>query len=495
VCSGIRTRKVRDPRTIAGMRRMPKPSPTESPLLFEVDPKPLEESLTALGGIPLVVQAFRSLGLPGSVQKYVAVKERERGYDEATFVESFVILNAAGGECVDDFAHLRSDAGLAELVGHELPSPEAARKFLNAFHEEEKIEEAQQRRLPNAVAYIPEENRALEGLGQVNRDLIQRLGERCADQKIFTVDQDATIIESRKRAALYTYEGSRGYQPMLAVWAEMDVVLADEFRDGNVPAQMAPLTVAKAAFAAAPKTVTSYYYRGDSACHENKLLRWLLDEKREGGPAGFIGFAVSARMSAALHAAILEVPESGWKAYGKPEPDVDRECAEVVFVSNEELEPKGAKPLRTVAIRLRKRQGGLFADGSSVLHFAVLSNIWDWEPVKLIEWHREKAGTIEGVHDVLKNELATGVLPSKYFGANAAWLRLAVIAYNVLTALKRLALPADLLRARPKRLRFLIFYTAGRLVHHARQMHLRLAREAEGIVLWLEALRFLPLQT
>jgi hypothetical protein len=45
------------------------------------------------------------------------------------------------------------------------------------------------------------------------------------------------------------------------------------------------------------------------------------------------------------------------------------------------------------------------------------------------------------------------VLPSKYFGANAAWL-LAVIAYNVLTALKRLALPADLLTARPKRLRF-----------------------------------------
>jgi len=40
-----------------------------------------------------VVQAFRSLGLPGSVQQHVTVKERERGYDEATFVESFVILN------------------------------------------------------------------------------------------------------------------------------------------------------------------------------------------------------------------------------------------------------------------------------------------------------------------------------------------------------------------------------------------------------------------
>src|SRR5713101_4754832 len=200
-------------------------------------------------------------------------------------------------------------------------------------------------------------------------------------------------------------------------------------------------------------------------------------------------------MSEALREAILEVPEKAWKAYGEPEPGIDRECAEVVFVSNQQAELKDSKPLRYIAIRLRQRQGGLFADGSSVRHFAVLSNIWDWEPVKLIEWHREKAGTIERVHDVMKNDLAAGVLPSKYFGANAAWLRLAVISYNVLTALKRLALPADLLPARPKRLRFLIFYTAGRLVYHARQMRLRLARETEGIALWLEALRFLPLRT
>jgi hypothetical protein len=44
----------------------------------------------------------------------------------------------------------------------------------------------------------------------------------------------------------------------------MNVVLADEFRDGNVPAMMAPLTVAKQAYAALPETVTEYYYRGDS---------------------------------------------------------------------------------------------------------------------------------------------------------------------------------------------------------------------------------------
>src|SRR2546430_17204329 len=94
------------------------------------------------GGLPLVVQAFRSLGLPGSVKQHLVVKERQRGYDEATFVESFVLLNAAGGECLDDFERLRADPGLGQLIGHEVPSPEAARKFLYAFHEEEKIEQA-----------------------------------------------------------------------------------------------------------------------------------------------------------------------------------------------------------------------------------------------------------------------------------------------------------------------------------------------------------------
>lgn len=47
-----------------------------------------------------MAQAFRSLGLPGLVKEYVRIEERERGCDEATFVESFVILNAVGGECI-----------------------------------------------------------------------------------------------------------------------------------------------------------------------------------------------------------------------------------------------------------------------------------------------------------------------------------------------------------------------------------------------------------
>lgn len=46
-------------------------------------------------------------------------------------------------------------------------------------------------------------------------------------------------------------------------------------------------------------------------------------------------------------------------------------------------------------------------------------------------------------------------MPSQYFGANVALLRLALLTFHVLTTLKRLALPRELLAARPKRLRFL----------------------------------------
>jgi len=474
------------------MRKIPKPSPTASPLLFELDPEPLKETLTALGGIPLVVQAFRSLELPRSIREQVRVKQRERGYDEATFVESFVVLHTAGGESVEDFERLRQDPGLAEMIGHELPSPRAALEFLYAFHQDEKIEQAQQRRLPDQIAYIPEETLPLEGLGRVNRDLVQRCGERCPDQRIATVDQDATIIESHKQQALTTYEGVRGYQPMLAVWAETGLVLADQFRDGNVPAQMEPLEVAQRAYAVLPGTVGEYYYRGDSACHESGLVNWLRNEQRPGGPRGRIGFAISARMSESLHAAIRVVPESAWQPYGAPHPAEIRECAEVPFVPREKSEKKDLQPLRYVAIRIRHPQGELFEDGSAVRHFAVLSNRWELPPARLIEWHREKAGTIELVHDVIKNDLGGGVLPSKYFGANAAWLRLAVITHNILQALKRLALPAELLTARPKRLRFLLFNMPGRLVHHARRLILRVAALGKWTATYGEALRLLP---
>ena len=469
-----------------------KPSPAEGEFLFEIDPEPLEECVTALGGLPLFLRAVRSLDVPGSVKRHLRLKQRERGLDEAAYVESFLTLNAVGGDCLEDFDQLREAEDVTQMAGYQMPSAEGARKFLYRFHEERLIEEAQGELELGRVSYIPDESEPLRALAQVNQDLVGELGRRCPEQKIATVDLDSTIIESWKKQAKRTYEGVTGYQPMLALWAEMNVVLAEEFRDGNVPAQQEPLRVAQRAFAALPETVKEYYFRGDAACEEEALLSWLRNPQRAEGPAGWIGFAVSARMNPALREEILATPEERWQPYGE-DSQVIKECAQVDYFPEETAENRYREPLRTIAIRIRTKQGGLFGGGEAVKYFAVRTNLWDWKPQRLLQWHREKAGSIEAAHAVLKNELAGGVLPCARFGANAAWFRFAVLTFNVLTALKRLALPAELLTARPKRLRFLIFNTPGKLVRHARRTILRLLRTLNRFSNWHGALRLLPL--
>ena len=231
-------------------------SPAEGEFLFELDPEPLEETVTGYGGIPVFLRAARSLGVGALVKQHVQLKKRDRGFDEASYVESFLVLNAVGGECLEDFDRLREDEGLREMLSHEVPSPEAARKFLYQFHDEEKLKQAQRELPAGQVSYIPEESAPLRGLAQVNQDLVREIGRRCADQKIATIDLDATVIESWKKQAQPTYQGGKGYQPVLGVWAETDLVVADQFRDGNVPAHASLLAVAQRAFQCPPSVPT-----------------------------------------------------------------------------------------------------------------------------------------------------------------------------------------------------------------------------------------------
>jgi hypothetical protein len=141
---------------------------------------------------------------------------------------------------------------------------------------------------------VPEESRALLGLALVNRQLLEGCAKVLpakASQKA-TLDHDASIIESRNREAYPHYKGGRGYQPVFVLWDELDVVVADEFRDGNVPAGAFNLPLVKRAFEALPSTVKERYFRADSACYDQAVLSYLRHEN--------IGFAVSADMSQAL---------------------------------------------------------------------------------------------------------------------------------------------------------------------------------------------------
>ena len=198
-------------------------------LPFELDVRSEDGWLTAYGGVPLVIEAFRVSGAAGVLDDRVSIKRRKRGLAPSELVEGLFALWAVGGERCEDLDSLREDAALALLLGHGIPAPQTARDFLEAFEQEA---------LPlwqREKARVPGEGERLQGLEQANRRLIAYLQER-APQSTATIDIDATILESDKRAALPTYDGRTGYQPVIALWAEQDVVLADEFRDGNVPA-------------------------------------------------------------------------------------------------------------------------------------------------------------------------------------------------------------------------------------------------------------------
>jgi hypothetical protein len=174
-------------------------------------------------------------------------------------------------------------------------------------------------------------------------------------------------------------------------------------------------------------------------------------------------------MSRQLRGVIEAVPEQAWQLDAM-EADAVRQWSEVLFVSDEQRSPQ---PHRYLAIRILKKQGSLFADGTDRRHFAIVTNL-PGDGLELIRWHRGKAGTIEHVHDIMTNELAAEALPSQKFGANAAWHRMNVLLYNLLSALKRTALPGEFSSARPKRLRFLLFNTIGKVIRHARETLLRL---------------------
>ena len=421
----------------------------------------LKEASTPWAGASLFVELFRRSGVDGVANKVLPAKGSAKGLKQGQTVESFALLSALGGDCIEDMQRLRDDDGLSGILGYRPPAPETARQWLDRFHDESLMVP------PLQSSFIPPESKPLAGLKEVRRRTVWAYVEAVHPGWDVTMDVDAQLIETNKANAQYCYEGYKAFQPIEVSWAETMLVLADEFRNGNVPASKDIAQVVDEAYEMLPPGPWRVKVRSDSAGYQQPVLdRW-----QERGWQ----FAVSADMSQQLRQEIEALPAGSWQMWKVEKSGVIREWAEVPYVPTRQYERRDSQPYRYLAIRVKRQQGELFDNGAKVRHFAVVTNIWDMDGQALLEWQRGKAGTIEQVHHILVNELAAGVFPSTKHGANAAWLRLQVITHNLLQLLKKVALPEEYANAHPKRLRFSVFTVMGRMVNHAGRVLLRIA--------------------
>jgi len=96
----------------------------------------LKEVSTPWSGVTLLVDLFRKIELDQLANKVLPAKKSSKGLEPGQTVESFVLLSTLGGENNEDMQHLRDDEGLAGILGYTPPSPEAARQWLDKFHDE-----------------------------------------------------------------------------------------------------------------------------------------------------------------------------------------------------------------------------------------------------------------------------------------------------------------------------------------------------------------------
>lgn len=490
-------------------------------LPFQYEQEKTTTGMTALAGLPAYVELAQVAGLSRSIERHVRLREGGQGWRDSQVITSLVLLNLAGGEAVDDLRILEKDEGFcrvlrrAETYGmrrrerrcmerrwrkerqRSVPSPSAVFRYLAGFHDE-----GEEDRRQAHTAFIPASNEALAGLRKVNSELVAFVQSR-STQREATLDMDACLVETGKQEALYSYQGCKTYQPLTTYWAEQEAIVHSEFRDGNVPAGYQQLRVLKEALGHMPLGVEKVLMRSDTAGYQHDLLQYCAEGKDN--RFGVIEFAVGVDVTPEFKKAVSEVAEEEWHTLGREveghKVPTEQQWAEVCFVPNWIGHRKKSAGYRFIAIREPLRQvplpgmGGQLslpfptmelADKGWYKVFGVVTNR-ELPGDELVWWYRQRCGKSEEAHGVMKGDLAAGKLPSGHFGVNAAWWAIAVLAFNLNSAMKRLVLGKEWVSKRMKAVRFGFISLPGRVVRRARKLIIRLARNHPSYGLLLGA--------
>jgi hypothetical protein len=287
-----------------------------------------------------------------------------------------------------------------------------------------------------------------------------------------TLDFDATLIDvhSEKQQAKPTYKKGFGFHPLLVFLDETNEALAGMLRPGCAGANTAAdhvalLDLAMAQLPVKPKAEdpdagVEFLVRADSAGATHSFV----DAIAERGMEFSIGFDVTE----AVRLAILEVPKHAWaEAVGQDlQPREGAQVAEITDYLDLSAWPEGT---RAICRREEPHPGAQCSifEPDGWRHQVFITNSTEADILYLEARHRGHAR----VEDRIKTAKATGMehFPGHDFAVNAAWLLVVLIACDLIAWSQRLCLEGEMAKAEPKRLRWALWHTAGRITRSGRR--------------------------
>ncbi|WP_183322064.1 IS1380 family transposase [Flexivirga oryzae] len=440
-----------------------------------------DPNLVSAGGLVPVLALAESAGLRELTDERLSVPT-DKGANAGLKVASLVAGMVAGADSIDDMGLLRH-GGMGRVFTRAY-APSTLGSFLRAFTF------GHVRQL-DAVA-----SRFLIGLA--DRAGTAETGPG-SDGGYMLLDVDDTIIEVHghaKQGAGFGYSGVRGLNALLATVTtagRAPVIVAQRLRKGACGSPRG----AKRLVADAVKTTRRVLgedrpvlVRADSAFYTRGAVHGAL----KGGAA----VSVTVRMNTAVKKAISAIGDDGWTPIEYTDAIFDEETK--TWISRAEVTEidftafASAKKADRVPGRLVVRRIPDFnADRNKAAGQDTLFDVWRFhaffttsdkavlDTVAADKTHRHHA-IIEQVHADLKNS-ALAHLPSGRFNANAAWLVLAVMAFNLTRAATALS-GTDLATATTATIRHKLITVPARVATSARRITVHLPRDWPWETAW-----------
>ena len=427
-----------------------------------------DPNLVSSAGLVPVLALAHSAGLRALADEHLSVPT-DKGANAGLKVASLVAGMVAGADSIDDMGLLRH-GGMGRIFKNAY-APSTLGSFLRAFTfgHVRQLDAVAARFLTALATQAPQ----VVGDGTGGRLL---------------VDIDDTIIEVHgyaKQGSGYGYSGVRGLNALLAtvsMTGSAPVIVAQRLRKGSCGSPRG----AKRLVADALKTVSTLagahglkpLVRVDSAFYGAATIGAAI-----GGGADV---SVTVRLDPKVKKAIAAIGDDAWTPIEYPDAVFDEqagtwvsraEVAEIPFTAFSSKKATEQVAGRLVVRRIpdlnprcKHGQDALF-DTWRFHAFFTTTDPADLDTVAADKTHRGHA-IIEQVHADLKNS-ALAHLPSGKFTANAAWLVLAVIAFN-LTRTAATITGTDLAKATTATIRRKLIAIPARVASSARRITLHL---------------------